>query len=115
MVYINTRFLNLDALRRQRQGKESAVSDDAKVGGCPDGNTRVVVRRVFDRIGIEPLGAELEHGGHCGFGFVLVGRRRRGGEGSASKAHLSSRAGLEMKMGQYAGIEVIVICPMEGK
>lgn len=88
MVYINTRFLNLDALRRQRQGEEPAVSDDAKVSGCPDGDTRVVIRRVFDRIGIESLGAELEHGSHCGFGFVLVGRRRRGGEKRAPQRRI---------------------------
>jgi hypothetical protein len=44
----------LDALRRQRKSKEPAVSNDAEVGGCADGNARVVVWRVFYRIGIVP-------------------------------------------------------------
>lgn len=62
---INARLLNLDTLRRQRKGEEPAVSNDAEVGGCADGNARVVIWRVFDRVGIVPLGAELEHRGHC--------------------------------------------------
>lgn len=62
---INARLLNLDTLRRQRKSKEPAVSNDAEVGSCPDGDARVVIWRVLDRVGIVPLGAELEHRGHC--------------------------------------------------
>lgn len=64
-LYIYARLLNLDTLRRQRKSEEPAVSNDAEVGGCADGDARVVVWRVFDRVGIVPLGAELEHRGHC--------------------------------------------------
>lgn len=55
----NIRLFYLDALRREPERVEASVSDDAEVGGRGDGDARVIVRRVLDRVGIEPLGAKL--------------------------------------------------------
>lgn len=79
------RLFYLDALRRERERIEAPVADDAKVGGRGDGDARVVVGRVLDRVGVEPWGAKLEHGGHAGRRAGIEGdrKRRRPGGGSA--------------------------------
>lgn len=61
---VDIRLFYLDALRREAERIEASVSDDAKVGGRRNGDARIIVRRVLDRVGVEPLGAKLEHGGH---------------------------------------------------
>lgn len=61
---IDVRFLNLDALRRQPQSKNTPIAHNAKVGRRRNGDARIVVRRVLDCIRIEALSTELKHGSH---------------------------------------------------
>lgn len=65
---IHLRLLNLDALRREAQGEETAIAHDAKVGRGGDGDAGVVVGRVLDGVGVVALSAELKHCSHGGGG-----------------------------------------------
>lgn len=56
---MDVRLFYLDTLSREAERVQPSVADDAKVGGRGDGDARVVIRRVLDGIGVEPLGAKL--------------------------------------------------------
>lgn len=55
-------FLGDDAVGCEPENVQSAVPDEAEVGGAGDGYARIEERRVLDAIAVEALGPELQHG-----------------------------------------------------
>ena len=58
------RLFYLHTLRPEAQAKEPAIPNNTIVRGRCDSNARVVVRGIFDGVGVEARRAEFEHGRH---------------------------------------------------
>lgn len=71
-----------DAVGRQPENVEAPVAHEAKVGRGCDRDARIEEGAVLDRVAVEALGPELEHGGGGGSGGatkerIEAGKRQR--------------------------------------
>lgn len=60
----SVRLLYLDSSRRQAERKETAIADNAKVGGGGNSHSVVIIWGVLDGIRIESPCSELKHSSH---------------------------------------------------